>query len=118
MEPAVVTLNVGGVGFPTRRTTLEQSSSFFSGLVHAHPTCTEVFVDRDPTHFRHVLNWMRGVRHLPDDDVMLQELAWEADYYALDDLRDAITRVKARYHVPRILASLQANLRAPAPSHR
>jgi len=90
----VVYLNVGGCVFVTLRETLTRSSSFFSGLV-THTTAEEteaqeIFVDRDPTYFRHVLNWMRGVRFLPDDATTLHELAFEADYYALSDMLESI----------------------------
>ena len=57
----LVYLNVGGVFFATSRDTLRESDSFFSGLVQ-NECCHEYFVDRDPTHFRHVLNWLRGGR--------------------------------------------------------
>lgn len=92
----VVYLNVGGCVFCTLRNTLTQSDSFFSGLVayrgesEDDSTPTEIFVDRDPTYFRHILNWMRGVRYLPDDEATLHELAFEADYYALKDMLESI----------------------------
>ena len=93
MSEAVVYLNVGGVYFMTRRSTLAGgASSFFTGMVRAQPSETEFFVDRDPTHFRHVLNWLRGVCYLPEDEPTLHELAWEADFFCLQDMRDAIQR--------------------------
>ena len=82
----IVNLNVGGVYFVTRRTTLAQSSSFFSGLIATHPDADDIFVDRDPTHFRHVLNWMRGVTYLPEDEGVLKELTFEAEYYAMQHM--------------------------------
>lgn len=92
-------LNVGGCVFVTLRETLERSNSFFSGLV-ARMTAEEaetqeVFVDRDPTYFRYVLNWMRGVRFLPEDETTLHELAFEADYYALSDMLESIRQRRA-----------------------
>jgi hypothetical protein len=91
MDPGLlVSLNVGGVYFVTRRQTLHDSSSFFEGLAKAHPTCCELFIDRDPTYFRYVLNWMRGIRYLPPDDQALQELAFEADYYCMTDMHNSI----------------------------
>lgn len=107
----VVYLNVGGVYFVTRHDTLAKSDSFFSGLVEAHADADEIFIDRDPTHFRHILNWMRGSRFLPEDDSMLQELTWEADYYALLDMKDAIVRTKQRYSCGRLLSNIHAELR-------
>lgn len=114
----VVYLNVGGVYFATLQPTLLRGSTFFSALVRASPEATELFVDRDPTHFRHVLNWMRGTNCLPDDDHILSELLWEADYYALTSMRTAIERTKTRYSIPRILNSIHGELRQSNHHHR
>ena len=102
----LVYLNVGGVFFATSRDTLRESDSFFSGLVQ-NECCHEYFVDRDPTHFRHVLNWLRT----PDDEAILRELWWEADYYALTDMRDMIASTPARYNIARSVANIAGELR-------
>jgi len=49
----------------------------------------ELFVDRDSTHFRHVLNYLReGSRAvLPCDCNILRQLILEADFYHLQDLK-------------------------------
>lgn len=92
----IVYINVGGVVFTTSKSTLETTSPFFQAYVqHADADRQEFFVDRDPTHFRHILNWMRGVRWIPDDASVLSELEWEADFFCLADMSDAI-RVKRR----------------------
>ena len=106
----VVFLNVGGCYYVTRRSTLTRSNSFFSGLASTTDE-TELFVDRDPTHFRHILNWLRGVRYLPEDDTLLRELSWEADYYALTDMREAITRSKRRYSLLQNVSEITAEMR-------
>lgn len=109
----VVYLNVGGISYVTRRSTLVDSeSSFFSAIVNSHPECTEIFIDRDPVHFRHVLNWMRGVRHLPEEDSVLRELAWEADYYCLHSMQEAIVHTRDRYSIGRTLQSIAGDLRS------
>ena len=105
-----VVLNVGGVYFWTRRATLASSSSFFSGLVASDATADAYFVDRDPTHFRHILNWIRGVRFLPDDDATVRELIYEADFYAMDDMRLQLTRT-SRTSVPKMLKNILDELR-------
>lgn len=105
----LVYLNVGGIYFFTRRSTLLRSDSFFSGL--ARNAETELFVDRDPTHFRYILNWMRGVRFLPEDDAILRELTWEADYFCLQDMRDAISRSKRRFSLLQNVAELTTEMR-------
>ena len=86
---SAVWLNVGGCLFATRMSTLmESGDTFFSGLVRADEG--EIFVDRDPTHFRFVLNWLRRVRYLPADDSVLAELLFEADFYCMCDMVEAI----------------------------
>ena len=107
---ALVYLNVGGVVFTTRRSTLLDSQSFFSGAVRANPECTELFVDRDPTFFRHVLNWMRGVRFLPEEECVLRELLFEADYFAMTDMHQAIVRSR-RYSIGRSLETIGNEVR-------
>ena len=91
----IVYLNVGGVVFQTLRSTLE-TSTFFEALLRTDPDRYEFFVDRDPTYFRHILNWLRGIRYVPDDSHTIQELLWECDYFTLVDMKDALTRVKSR----------------------
>lgn len=108
--PEIVCLNVGGVYFATRRSTLLASDSFFTGLVRSQPEEHELFIDRDPLHFRHVLNWIRGVRFLPEDASVLAELTWEADYYSLSEMRRAISHAHG-VSVPRTLAAIHAEMR-------
>lgn len=107
---ALVHLNVGGVYFTTRRATLEQSQSFFAGALRTHPECCELFVDRDPTHFRHILNWLRGVRSLPEEGAVLRELAWEADYFCMSDMREAIARSVGRLSTAQALLAIRDEL--------
>ena len=109
--PHLVTLNVGGVHFVTRTSTLAASNSFFSGLVSTCHDAAEIFVDRDPTHFRYVLNWLRGVRVVPDDDMVLRELVWEADFYCLPDLKEALLNTRERFSIPRSVHVIAQRLR-------
>lgn len=95
-------LCVGGCIFATTRSTLGSQTSFFSSLVES-TSDNYAFVDRDPTHFRFVLNWMRGVRHLPEDEASLQELLWEVDFYCLEGMKTAILEDKRRYSLLRSL---------------
>jgi hypothetical protein len=112
MDPeSVVTLNVGGFVFVTRRSTLLESNCFFAGLAQHHPDCAELFVDRDATHFRHVLNWMRGVRGaLPEEECALRELQCEAEFYAMTDLVRAIQGTR-RYSLARAVHELAHTMR-------
>lgn len=79
-------LNVGGARHETSRTTLTASDSFFRPLV-AHSLEEELFVDRDPTHFRHVLNYLRGSPSFPPTEHEMNELRAEADFYCLGGLK-------------------------------
>lgn len=89
----VVSLDVGGVLHRARRSTLCAVDSFFAGLMDANRDDV-VFVDRDPTHFQHVLNWMRGcpMTTLPDNKSHLWQLRAEADFYCLPAMVQAIDR--------------------------
>lgn len=105
----VVLLNVGGVYFFTRRSTLQRSNSFFTGLSNTEET--EIFVDRDPTYFRHVMNWMRGVRYVPEDDTVINELIWEADYYCLPGMKEALQKTRAKYSLLRSVSEIANGMR-------
>ena len=105
----IVYLNVGGCCFVTRRDTLKRG--FFSGLLESiNEEGTEVFVDRDPTHFRYVLNWLRGARGLPEDDQTLTELMWEADFYALDDMVACISETRRRFSMLKTLDVIASSI--------
>lgn len=89
----MICINVGGVIFYTSETTLKQYTNFFYGLVQAMKSDDEVlFIDRDPTHFRYVLNWLRGSRELPEDSMSIKELIVEANFYCMPDMVDALHR--------------------------
>ena len=107
----MIYLNVGGVYYATSRTTLAMGGSFFSALEsNLEADAWEVFIDRDPTHFRYVLNWLRGVRVVPEDDQSLQELLWEADFYGLTDLRTAIVQTPRRASALHTLQRIASNV--------
>ena len=88
-----IVLDVGGVLFHTTVTTLKAGDTYFSALMNHHVPGRPCFVDRDPTYFRHVLNWLRGVRSLPSDKDVLQELYWESDFYCVDDMKRRIAKM-------------------------
>ena len=88
MNSHVIKLNVGGVVFATTHSTLDQFEGFFRALVRSEGAPVgEVFIDRDPTHFRHVLNFLRNSPTYPVRDHELVELAQEADFYNLPALQ-------------------------------
>ena len=79
-------LNVGGTTFETRRSTLGKASCFFSEFATFENEDCIVFIDRDPTHFRHILNFLRGTVTCPSTTIEIEELMKEAEFYALDQL--------------------------------
>eukprot|EP01112_Ceratiomyxa_fruticulosa_P004224 TRINITY_DN1465_c1_g1_i3.p1 TRINITY_DN1465_c1_g1~~TRINITY_DN1465_c1_g1_i3.p1 ORF type:complete len:346 (-),score=75.60 TRINITY_DN1465_c1_g1_i3:92-1129(-) len=92
----IVRLNVGGQIFTTTMDTLTScKGSYFDAMfsgrfaLKREPDGT-IFIDRDPTYFRHILNFLRG--SLPPIDELrrdiLVEIKNEADYYQLNDLVD------------------------------
>ena len=88
-----VYLNVGGVFYLTSRETLEKQDNYFRALSISNKDIEQdsaIFIDRDPSNFRYVLNWLRGVKTLPDDKYFLYELLYEADYYCMEDMKEFI----------------------------
>ena len=82
--PDRVKLDVGGQVFWTLRSTLENTDSFFRAMVK--PNVHDYFIDRDPMHFRHILNYLREAPSFPLHESELRQLAVEADYFCLPDL--------------------------------
>lgn len=91
----ILVLNVGGTFFETSLSTLESKGGFFAAVARR---CSEpglppsIFVDRDPTHFRWILNYLRGSKCLPSDPVSLEEIRTEADFYSLNELIYFVTQ--------------------------
>ncbi|CAJ0592025.1 unnamed protein product [Cylicocyclus nassatus] len=85
-----VKINVGGVVFTTSFTSVNSvKDSLLSAMVaDRQQKEEEVFIDRDPTHFAKVLNYLReGERFLPpSDDDTRESLRSEAEFYNLPDL--------------------------------
>ena len=97
-----VKLDVGGHVFSTSLSTLTRDKSsmlavMFSGR-HKLVLSKEntYFIDRDGTHFRYILNYLRGDLHLdtfPDDVTILKEIQREADYFQLSGLFEMIESI-------------------------
>lgn len=97
MDEEIVRLNVGGVVFQTTRNTLLfDAESRFSGMFSNDQTfddVADVFIDRDGTHFRYILNYLRtGFITLPRDITAIQELLIEAEYYELKEIIEELTK--------------------------
>ena len=86
-----VSLNVGGTHFLTSRTTLIKGDTMLSRMFSGEIPVVEkdgcAVIDRDGTHFRNILNFLRdGKVSLPKDETALEELKTEAEYYCIQDL--------------------------------
>eukprot|EP00276_Gloeochaete_wittrockiana_P009449 CAMPEP_0184663258 /NCGR_PEP_ID=MMETSP0308-20130426/47297_1 /TAXON_ID=38269 /ORGANISM="Gloeochaete witrockiana, Strain SAG 46.84" /LENGTH=220 /DNA_ID=CAMNT_0027105863 /DNA_START=113 /DNA_END=772 /DNA_ORIENTATION=- len=96
--PKVIGLNVGGSVFLTSLATLSQSNflgSMFSGRFSPESLEKDrdgnYFIDRDGTHFRYVLNFLRdGVVTLPSLPSHRKELLSEAEFYQVTPLINAL----------------------------
>lgn len=54
------------------------------------------FIDRDGTHFRVILNYLRSGKFVPGDIPSLHEIQIEADYYQIKELSQEIERILQR----------------------
>ena len=95
-----VKLDIGGHQFTTSVLTLTKEAdsmlaAMFSGR-HALKTEADgsFFIDRDGTHFRHILNYLRDgcIKEgtLPCNETVLRELLTEAEYFQLSGLTEII----------------------------
>jgi len=85
-------LNVGGACFQTYAATLGNVSSFFSEFCGCSESSV-IFIDRDPTHFRHILNFLRGSFTHPPTRLEISELMCEAAFYSLDGLHEKLAHL-------------------------
>lgn len=92
----VVRLNVGGQIFCTTLSTLRSEESMLSAMFSGRFDVRKdadgaVFIDRDGTHFRHILNHLRGTElHLGRDLRMHLALLDEADFYQVVGLQEML----------------------------
>ena len=117
-------LDVGGHKFTTSRTTLtSQPDSMLAAMFSGRHTLVKdeegaYFIDRDGTHFRFILNYLRdgqlGEGTLPEDRFQLQEILRESDYYQLTELAQYI-RVKL---MPVVTQQDIQSLLAPYPQYQ
>ena len=96
-----VKLNVGGHQFTTSLQTLTKDpnsmlAAMFSGKFEMKPhEDGTFFIDRDGTHFRFILNYLRtGKLTLPDGAKFLKELAEEAEFYQIQGILDKLKLMK------------------------
>ena len=98
---STVKLNVGGQHFTTSVQTLTKDpnsmlAAMFSGRFDMKPSEDgSFFIDRDGTHFRFILNFLRtGKLTLPEGATCTKELEEEAEFYQIQGLIDALRSAK------------------------
>ena len=106
-----ITLDIGGYKCSTSLQTLRAESESVLGTMFSgrHPITKQndgsVFIDRDGTHFRIILNYLRGgitsSEQLPNNKLQLSELLTEANYYQLKGL-EKIIKSEEKEH-PRVI---------------
>ncbi|KAL9954724.1 hypothetical protein ACROYT_G042297 [Oculina patagonica] len=98
---STVNLNVGGHHFTTSVQTLTKDpnsmlAAMFSGRFEMKPSEDgSFFIDRDGTHFRFILNYLRtGKLILPEGATFLEELEEEAEFYQIHGIIDELKFTK------------------------
>ena len=98
---STIKLNVGGQHFTTSVQTLTKDpnsmlAAMFSGRYDMKPSEDgSFFIDRDGTHFRFILNFLRtGKLTLPEGATFTKELEEEAEFYQIQGLIDALSPAK------------------------
>jgi len=94
-----IVLDIGGDKFKTNLSNLMKAGTdsvfahMFSGNWKLQAAEDEsFFIDRDGTHFRYILNFLRtGELVIPDDPDLIRELRIEVDFYNITVLIDALT---------------------------
>ena len=95
----IIRLNVGGTSFMTIRATLTSSTesllakmfSLDSDLPPARVTEDgSYFIDACPHGFSVILNWLRYRKLILDNDTKPENVIQVAEYFAINDLRDAL----------------------------
>ena len=94
---STIKLNVGGQHFTTSLQTVTKDPgsmlhAMFSGRFDTKPAEDgSYFIDRDGTHFRYILNYLRtGRLLLPDDKLVREELLEEAEFYQIRGIIDEL----------------------------
>ena len=103
---STVKLDVGGQHFTTTVQTLTKDpnsmlAAMFSGKFEMKPSEDgSFFIDRDGTHFRFILNFLRtGKLTLPEGATFTKELEEEAEFYQIQGLIDALRPAKLTVEV-------------------
>jgi hypothetical protein len=88
-KSSIITLNVGGTRFQTTRSTLlSREDTFFTRLLSERMGSLKdetgaFFIDRDPSLFAPILNFLRMGRLVLSNNVALKDVLFEADFYGI-----------------------------------
>ena len=101
----IITFNVGGQIFATSRETIANDEFCMLNVMLKHEQSMSasrdergaIFIDRDPTFFSYVLNYLRnGIVDLPPERFKLNALLREAEFYQINGLYTAVQKHRHR----------------------
>ena len=103
-----VLLNIGGTRFETCESTLKKDPESLFALLFSEetPNRDNYFIDRDPAHFRIILNYLRCGCSLPSEAILprvlkyLLEIQSECDFYNLKGLKEIVDTRLRRFSEP------------------
>jgi hypothetical protein len=122
-----IKLNIGGESFTTSVETLKSEkdtmlAAMFSGRFELVPDDSgSFFIDRDGTHFRHILNYLRGCLNVDSiTDQVRSELLTEATFYQLRGLIALLDPTTSNTRVQRelnyVIENLPPGVSSPTPT--
>ncbi|XP_020603587.1 uncharacterized protein DDB_G0287347-like [Orbicella faveolata] len=115
--PSIVKLNVGGHHFTASVQTLTKDpksmlAAMFSGKFEMKPYEDDAFfIDRDGTHFRFILNYLRtGKLTLPEGATFLKELQEEAEFYQIQGMLMELKSLTSTSTTPSTSTTVKLNV--------
>jgi hypothetical protein len=104
-EHKIITFNVGGTIFATSRETIANDEFCMLNVMLKHEASMSssrdesgaIFIDRDPTFFPYVLNYLRnGIVDLPPERFKLNAMLREAEFYQINGLYTSVQKHRRR----------------------
>ena len=104
-EHKIIYYNVGGTTFATSRDTIANDEFCMLNVMLKHESSMAssrdvsgaLFIDRDPSYFSYVLNYLRnGIVDLPPERHKLNALLREAEFYQINGLYSAVQKHRRR----------------------
>ncbi len=106
-EEKKITIDVGGLCFVSLNTTLKKSP-YLCKLINSNEEY--VFIDRDPTLFYYILNYLRSdmIYLSTDDKNLIEYLKNEATFYGLDELALMIPKCYVQNPIHELIFELKS----------